>query len=62
MLVEPLVPRGYLERAVDSNDRHKMTVALTEHGGGLTDAIVFGRIAGAEAAARARAGHSASAA
>jgi succinate dehydrogenase/fumarate reductase flavoprotein subunit len=25
---------------------------LTEHGGGLTDAIVFGRIAGAEAAAR----------
>jgi succinate dehydrogenase/fumarate reductase flavoprotein subunit len=27
---------------------------LTEHGGGLTDAIVFGRIAGAEAAARAR--------
>jgi succinate dehydrogenase/fumarate reductase flavoprotein subunit len=26
---------------------------LTEHGGGLTDAIVFGRIAGAEAAARA---------
>ena len=23
---------------------------LTEHGGGLTDAIVFGRIAGAEAA------------
>ena len=32
---------------------------LTEHGGGLTDAIVFGRIAGAEAAARARAGHSA---
>ena len=35
---------------------------LTEHGGGLTDAIVFGRIAGAEAAARARAGHSAPAA
>jgi succinate dehydrogenase/fumarate reductase flavoprotein subunit len=32
---------------------------LTEHGGGLTDAIVFGRIAGAEAAERARAGHSA---
>jgi succinate dehydrogenase/fumarate reductase flavoprotein subunit len=27
---------------------------LTEHGGGLTDAIVFGRIAGAEAAAHAR--------
>jgi succinate dehydrogenase/fumarate reductase flavoprotein subunit len=27
---------------------------LTEHGGGLTDAIVFGRIAGAEASARAR--------
>jgi succinate dehydrogenase/fumarate reductase flavoprotein subunit len=27
---------------------------LTEHGGGLTDAIVFGRIAGAEAAVRAR--------
>ncbi len=26
---------------------------LTEHGGGLTDAIVFGRIAGAQAAARA---------
>jgi succinate dehydrogenase/fumarate reductase flavoprotein subunit len=26
---------------------------LTEHGGGLTDAIVFGRIAGAGAAARA---------
>ncbi len=26
---------------------------LTEHGGGLTDAIVFGRIAGAEAAAHA---------
>jgi succinate dehydrogenase/fumarate reductase flavoprotein subunit len=26
---------------------------LTEHGGGLTDALVFGRIAGAEAAARA---------
>ena len=25
---------------------------LTEHGGGLTDAIVFGRIAGADAAAR----------
>jgi succinate dehydrogenase/fumarate reductase flavoprotein subunit len=25
---------------------------LTEHGGGLTDAIIFGRIAGAEAAAR----------
>jgi hypothetical protein len=23
---------------------------LTEHGGGLTDAIIFGRIAGAEAA------------
>jgi succinate dehydrogenase/fumarate reductase flavoprotein subunit len=35
---------------------------LTEHGGGLTDAIVFGRIAGAEAAARARAGRSAAAA
>ena len=29
---------------------------LTEHGGGLTDAIAFGRIAGAEAAARAGAG------
>jgi succinate dehydrogenase/fumarate reductase flavoprotein subunit len=28
---------------------------LTEHGGGLTDAIVFGRTAGAHAAARARA-------
>jgi succinate dehydrogenase/fumarate reductase flavoprotein subunit len=27
---------------------------LTEHGGGLTDAIVFGRVAGSEAAARAR--------
>jgi hypothetical protein len=27
---------------------------LTEHGGGLTDAIVFGRIAGAEAAQRSR--------
>jgi succinate dehydrogenase/fumarate reductase flavoprotein subunit len=27
---------------------------LTEHGGGLTDAIVFGRVAGNEAAARAR--------
>jgi succinate dehydrogenase/fumarate reductase flavoprotein subunit len=27
---------------------------LTEHGGGLTDAILFGRIAGAQAAARAR--------
>jgi len=26
---------------------------LIEHGGGLTDAIVFGRIAGAQAAARA---------
>jgi succinate dehydrogenase/fumarate reductase flavoprotein subunit len=26
---------------------------LTEHGGGLTDAIVFGRIAGARAAERA---------
>jgi succinate dehydrogenase/fumarate reductase flavoprotein subunit len=35
---------------------------LTEHGGGLTDAIVFGRIAGAEAAERARAGCSAAAA
>ena len=35
---------------------------LTEHGGGLTDAIVFGRIAGAEAAARARADRSAAAA
>ena len=27
---------------------------LIEHGGGLTDAMVFGRYAGAEAAARAR--------
>lgn len=27
---------------------------LTEHGGGLTDAIVFGRIAGGEAAVSAR--------
>ncbi|MFY9935178.1 MAG: hypothetical protein WAK82_45000, partial [Streptosporangiaceae bacterium] len=26
---------------------------LIEHGGGLTDALVFGRIAGAQAAARA---------
>jgi succinate dehydrogenase/fumarate reductase flavoprotein subunit len=32
---------------------------LTEHGGGLTDAIVFGRIAGTEAAARALAAVSA---
>ncbi len=30
---------------------------LTEHGGGLTDAIVFGRIAGGEAAAHARSAH-----
>jgi DNA-binding MarR family transcriptional regulator len=34
MLVDTLVSRGYLERAVDRNDRRKMTVALTERGRG----------------------------
>jgi DNA-binding MarR family transcriptional regulator len=31
-LVDTLVTRGYLERAVDKNDRRKLTVTLTERG------------------------------
>ncbi len=31
-LVDVLVLRGYLERAVDSEDRRKLTVTLTERG------------------------------
>lgn len=31
-LVDALVTRGYLERAVDKEDRRKLTVALTERG------------------------------
>jgi DNA-binding MarR family transcriptional regulator len=31
-LVDALVMRGYLERAVDKDDRRKLTVTLTERG------------------------------
>src|SRR6516225_2993867 len=31
-LVDTLVTRGYLERAIDKNDRRKLTVTLTERG------------------------------
>lgn len=31
-LVDTLVVRGYLDRAVDSNDRRRVTIALTERG------------------------------
>lgn len=31
-LVDALVLRGYLERAIDPGDRRKLTVKLTEHG------------------------------
>jgi DNA-binding MarR family transcriptional regulator len=31
-LVDTLVTRGYLERAIDKEDRRKLTVALTERG------------------------------
>jgi succinate dehydrogenase/fumarate reductase flavoprotein subunit len=44
-----VVPGLYAAGAAGSIWSH-----LTEHGGGLTDAIVFGRIAGGEAAAHAR--------
>jgi succinate dehydrogenase/fumarate reductase flavoprotein subunit len=44
-----LIPGLYAAGSVSAIWGH-----LTEHGGGLTDAIVFGRCAGAEAAARAR--------
>ena len=33
-LVDTLVTRGYLERAIDKNDRRKLTVTLTERGRG----------------------------
>jgi DNA-binding MarR family transcriptional regulator len=36
-LVDTLVTRGYLERAVDKDDRRKLTVTLTERGKAAAD-------------------------
>jgi succinate dehydrogenase/fumarate reductase flavoprotein subunit len=49
----PPIPGLYAAGSVSAVWGH-----LTEHGGGLTDAIVFGRTAGAHAAARAGAAES----
>jgi len=38
-LVDTLVARGYLERAVDPDDRRRLTITLTERGGGAATTI-----------------------
>lgn len=42
-LVDTLVTRGYLERAMDKDDRRKLTVALTERGRAAAAAQQAGR-------------------
>jgi hypothetical protein len=42
-LVDTLVLRGYLERAVDEADRRKLTVTLTERGRAAAEAQGIGR-------------------
>jgi DNA-binding MarR family transcriptional regulator len=38
-LVDTLVARGYLERAVDPNDRRRLTITLTDRGHGAATVI-----------------------
>lgn len=42
-LVDTLVTRGYLERAIDKDDRRKLTVSLTERGRAAAAAQKAGR-------------------
>jgi DNA-binding MarR family transcriptional regulator len=38
-LVDTLVTRGYLERAVDPGDRRRLTISLTERGAAAADTV-----------------------
>lgn len=42
-LVDALVTRGYLERAIDKDDRRKLTITLTERGRAAAAAQAAGR-------------------
>lgn len=41
-LIDTLVLRGYLTREVDPEDRRRLTIHLTERGGGAADAVGMG--------------------
>jgi DNA-binding MarR family transcriptional regulator len=43
-LIDTLVARGYLTRAIDESDRRKLTVLLTERGRAAADAQAIGRM------------------
>jgi DNA-binding MarR family transcriptional regulator len=54
-LVDTLVTRGYLERAVDPDDRRRLTIALTERGQAAA-AVVRGAVDGVDAELQRRVG------
>lgn len=54
-LVDTLVTRGYLERAVDPDDRRRLTITLTERGTAAA-AVIRSAVENVEAALTARVG------